>query len=647
MIGERDVDGPVLRIGKASAMEDYDDHNVDALKGLGEDAYLVHVSSKGIHLFGNRPRATAYAVYDFLNRLGFRFFEPTDYGDVIPSLSFLQIPACSHVEKPDKPFREVDLDLSHWDGIDWEYRIIHWALKNRLNVVGISPFHELRRSRLIHCFPALVSEVKRLDLNLCVGGHGIAMFLALPEKYADIGTQPLDEDAFLVAMNENKAIRPHFYGTRGTNPAPFTGTSCEPYPCLSQSDVIEQMERMALALFERFPAIDILRLANNDASAGCDCTQCLSNETQHRTTLGFAQQMELARRLAEAIHRRFPGKRLAHTLQGNACLDYDRQVRHYDIPSNMILWYGLEHESYADPLAGKAGEGLRGHRNLVARVERLSDACGGRDIVIKEMHGSGLYSYAYCAAPYVIAANQSYFRQVSPRYIGGHIFVNPSQHWPLWTLNFLAHYGLLWNHRFDIDAMVIDYAEKYFGPAAAIMSQAIEAVEKEGTLVAVALDRACYGYDVINPPYGDWLAILGRAQKSLMSHADAVRRILYSPIPAEYRCRLRDHYAFLAYTVGIAGMLIPLFKAVRCLAQAEFLASPDQAAHLRQHVVEFSKSVQAEWSNVRAEYSVLRSSDVLLGQQCPFTAGKCWKRIKKAEGGNLDAALIRSAWPLE
>jgi hypothetical protein len=540
------------------------------------------------------------------------------------------------------------LDLSFWDGVDWEYRIIHWALKNRLNVVGVAPFHEIHRSRLIHCFPDLMREIKRLDLDACVGGHGIAMFLALPEKYANVGISPKDEQAFFDAMNENKAERPHFYGPRGNDPTPFKQTtSSEPFPCLSRPEVMDQMVKTALAFLDRFPGIDILRLAGNDAISGCECEQCRSQETIQRTTHGFAQQMEFARRLAEAIHSHFPGKRLAHTLQGNAYLENDQQVRRYDLPQNVIIWYGLENESYADPLTGKAGEGLAGHRDIIARAERFSEACGGRDVVIKEMHGSGLYWLAACAAPHVIAANQAYFRQVSPHYIGGHVFVNPSQHWPQWTLNFLAHFGCLWNPQFDVDAMIRDYAEKYFGPAAELMTRVTAAIEKHGTLIGVAINRSWYGFDVIEPPYGDWLKILPEANKALALLSDGIREILYSPIPAEYRCRLRDQHSLIEYTSGFARLLIPLLKGVRCLAQAEFLAGPGQAVQLRRQADEFAKFVQAEWTVVGGKYSARRANDCLMQQPCPFSVEKCWGRVKKAEGKNLNAARILKVWPLE
>jgi len=631
-------DALTVWIGKSGAAQAILKASGIDLSAHGPDAYAIAVSEQGGVLCGNRPRATAYAVYDLLTQIGFRFYEPTDYGEVIPRLTDVSLPLSSRVEEPDKPFRELDIDLGLWDGLEWEFRIIRWALKNRLNVIGISPFHR-DFCRLIHCFPELVREVKRLDLDLCVGGHGSAMFQTLPEELADLGTKPADFAEFIAVLNRNKAERPHFYGSRGTDPLPFEQTNGEPFPCLSRPEVVEQMVATTLALFERFPEIDIFRLAGNDACRECQCDAC-------QATDGFDRHMDLARQLAARTGERFPGKRIALTLQGNAGVR-EAEPRACDLPENVILWYGLENESYIGPLTGKAGEDRMRHRERVRRHERFAEACG-RSCVIKEMHGSGLYRRLYCPAPHVIQANQRFFRAECPRWIGTHVFVNPSQNWHQWTLNFLAHYNLLWDPEFGLDAALSDYVESFFGPAAETMAEVLRILEEYGPVAAYAVNSAYYSArDTVMPPYGDWLELLPRAAEELGRAARLAEEALRMPLPAECRVRLRDEVALLTYTVGWTRVLVALFSAVRCLAQAECLAEPQMAERLRAEAEEWTREAEDGWQIITETYSVRRAVPERFPdnrpEECPYSAADIWEKAREIE--NIQDR-VRELWPL-
>ncbi len=60
---------------------------------------------EGLFLVGHRPRGTLYAVHDFLERLGCRWFFACEAGTVMPRKQRLIVPALDVWEKPDFAFR--------------------------------------------------------------------------------------------------------------------------------------------------------------------------------------------------------------------------------------------------------------------------------------------------------------------------------------------------------------------------------------------------------------------------------------------------------------------------------------------------------------------------------------------------------------
>jgi hypothetical protein len=72
---------------------------------------------------------TEYAVYEFLNRLGVRWFMPGDYGEVVPKLATITVPAMRVIEKPSFIMRNWWVHaLPPYD--EQESR---WKLRNKMN----------------------------------------------------------------------------------------------------------------------------------------------------------------------------------------------------------------------------------------------------------------------------------------------------------------------------------------------------------------------------------------------------------------------------------------------------------------------------------------------------------------------------------
>ena len=76
-----------------------------------KQAFRLVVSKKAIACIGESDEATSYAIYEILDRLGCRWFMPSDMGEVVPHLETVSLP---EMDLSDKPFT-VKRDIWYCD----------------------------------------------------------------------------------------------------------------------------------------------------------------------------------------------------------------------------------------------------------------------------------------------------------------------------------------------------------------------------------------------------------------------------------------------------------------------------------------------------------------------------------------------------
>ncbi len=76
-------------------------------KSTYKQAWRMVVSPKGIGLMGESDESTSYAVYELLDRLGCRWYMPSDMGDVIPELKTISFPTSDVTEIPGTIYRGI------------------------------------------------------------------------------------------------------------------------------------------------------------------------------------------------------------------------------------------------------------------------------------------------------------------------------------------------------------------------------------------------------------------------------------------------------------------------------------------------------------------------------------------------------------
>ncbi|MCA1596806.1 MAG: DUF4838 domain-containing protein, partial [Chloroflexi bacterium] len=127
------VQGTVILVGKSKKTEAA---HVRVPSGLTparrEEGFVIHCQGNILALAGNDDgpyHGTEYAVYEFLNRLGVRWFMPGDYGEVVPRLSTVIFPELIHTASPDFVMRNWWL---HTTPALAELEL-RWKLRNKMN----------------------------------------------------------------------------------------------------------------------------------------------------------------------------------------------------------------------------------------------------------------------------------------------------------------------------------------------------------------------------------------------------------------------------------------------------------------------------------------------------------------------------------
>lgn len=144
----------------------------------GDDGYQIRTVGSNIALKGAIPRGTLYAVYDFLERLGWRWFSPDAEGmkghsEYVPSKPTLTIEPIYVLEQPLMKYRRRD-PAGWYSPNSWDL-IIDFIAKSRANTIALhSEVYEPSRDQIKR-------ELAKRGLMLEVGKHSVMPQL-LPQK---------------------------------------------------------------------------------------------------------------------------------------------------------------------------------------------------------------------------------------------------------------------------------------------------------------------------------------------------------------------------------------------------------------------------------------------------------------------------------
>lgn len=164
-----------------------------------KQGWRLVISKKGIGFIGESGEAVSYAIYELLDRLGCRWYMPSEMGEVIPKMDTISLPEMDISEVPATISRDI-----------W-YCTEDFKRRNRLGGLKVETGHALETSEYISKkqleeYPEWYGEVngkRSADGGLCWGNPEVAETLAdgiikkLDQGYCDsISLSPRDSIFF-------------------------------------------------------------------------------------------------------------------------------------------------------------------------------------------------------------------------------------------------------------------------------------------------------------------------------------------------------------------------------------------------------------------------------------------------------------------
>jgi hypothetical protein len=146
--------------------------SVEQIKKSGDEAYVILVEKDKVCLYGGRPRAVLYAVYDFLrDSCGCEFAISVEGLERVPVMQKLKLKPVQRLESPAFPVRGFGFHTETCIDSDFYFRTIDWLCKLKFNRI------QLNVSLWEKLADALGPVLAERDLDLDLGIHSLNYFL--------------------------------------------------------------------------------------------------------------------------------------------------------------------------------------------------------------------------------------------------------------------------------------------------------------------------------------------------------------------------------------------------------------------------------------------------------------------------------------
>lgn len=416
---------------------------------LGREEYAIKSVRNGLVLSGGGNRGTLYAVYDFLEKLGCRWYYPYEADEVVPRLTVDEVLKASAkldiVERPDFAIRIKRLESYDitgpgtplGDNIMAQMPIfIDWAFKNRFNSYQYGLDHSDTCYKHWPSYQKVFDDMEKRDMIIGAGGH--AYFLFLP-----------DED-----FNKNKDWWPERNGVR-TRAGQFCTNNQEAVDFYINNIVEFLKENPQLKFFTAWPA---------DTGGWCHCELCGDDST-------IAERyMRLGNQTIERVQKELPDVVFTHFAYGS---HLDPPTEEMPLPGTVLAictWGRDFSQTFPEMIATDRNVFWEStiFKHAYESWRKIADDYNCQLILHeKYMRHLGL---GFLPLPLdMIQGDVQYFKE--ERLDG---FELPMGWMGKRTkaLNYYTTAKLVWDTETDVDALVADYFEKFYGPAGSIMHQA-------------------------------------------------------------------------------------------------------------------------------------------------------------------------------
>jgi hypothetical protein len=386
---------------------------------MNEEGFVVKRVGDYLVLAGNEDwnySGTLYAVHDFLEDLGCRWYFPGEYGEVLPRLATIEVGQIEKIEHPSFRFR--NLWYSGWFPVSATDRadLTDWYGRNKL-----------------------------APLNLSLPGDGSVIRLAPPEKYFE--------------------SHPHIYALSET------GERQKDMLCMTEEDSVRIAVETILDAFRENPDMRTFGFAPPDGFPMCHCQGC------KQYFPGFAGKgygdpslsdlwFQYANRIATEVYKEFPDRWILTN-------GYANRVRPPESVEKFSPNLGIQSAVISACSIHKTGDPHCWQRLLYKQlIDRWTEALDCVFIYDYDP-GNSLVNLPFPAL-HNLKHDLPYFHD---RGVWG-FWTEGTNTWMVTHLNYYVRGKLMWNVEEDVDALVRDYCEKFHGPAAMPVEEYIWTLEK-------------------------------------------------------------------------------------------------------------------------------------------------------------------------
>ena len=241
--------GPMILVGRSGALEKL--RIPIPWDQLGAEGFALKTVRDHLVIAGGRRRGTMYAAYEFLERLGCRWYTPGFAR--IPRRAGIDIPALDEIRKPVFEYREIYSSPS---------KDKNWAARNRTNghfsALDDSTGGKVTYYPFGHSFYELIPPA--------------TYFASHPEYFSFTGGQRRVERSQL---------------------------------CLTNPEVVRLGIEAVLRWIREHPEATIISVSQNDNEGWCECPNCLRVEEEEGAHAGPI--VRFVNRIAEEVADRHPG----------------------------------------------------------------------------------------------------------------------------------------------------------------------------------------------------------------------------------------------------------------------------------------------------------------------------------------------------
>ena len=400
-------------------------------EAMGRDGFELRSIADGIIIRGRVDLGTVFGVYELLERyFDVRWFMPGDIGEYVPKSNTLSIGTVQLVFKPSFRFRWVG------DGA--------WALCQRMN--------------------AYVKAGQK-DVGISCKWHCHTFFELLPpEKYYK--------------------EYPEYYSMVDGKRTNKEGTSHNRQLCTTNPDVIKIVAANLIEVLDADPNIETIALWANDGDGFCECKNCCAPDEYWRDWFGkYSRRLTIFNNeVAKIVKEKHPKvliKAGAYAMYARPPLDKDYQPEDNLFFQLCHLYFCHNHplgsnmckvgETYEPAEAFKPNEEFC---RILDQWLKLSP-----HLFIYEYYAVGGMQRAGLPWPLIhtIRSDIPYYRDHG---VEGFYTQFSPESWHRLGLNFYVAAKLCWNADLNVDALLDDYFDKFYGPAATPMKEYFMTMEK-------------------------------------------------------------------------------------------------------------------------------------------------------------------------